>query len=192
MLIAHDVTEGTEDAREVERLLEAAFPPNERAPLSFLTTQAEREEVSLLAYRDEGQFCGFAFMIENVDLVYVLYLAVDGTARSKGYGGRILADIGRRCLGKTITLDIEPVDEAAPNVIQRQRRRDFYLRNGFVPTGFATCFESDAYEILAKGQGFEPTRFLSLINELPEGPDKTLAPIGDIVPALAGDPLPTC
>ena len=65
---ARAVTAGTEDAQEVERLLEAAFPPYERPPFSFLTTQAEREEVSLLAYRDEGLFCGFAFMIEDARL----------------------------------------------------------------------------------------------------------------------------
>ena len=57
MLSACTVEEGTEDAREVKRLLEAAFPPNEQAPFSFLLEQAERDEVSLLAYRDEGLFC---------------------------------------------------------------------------------------------------------------------------------------
>ncbi|OUO88744.1 hypothetical protein B5F44_01825 [Gordonibacter urolithinfaciens] len=185
MLEARAVTAGTEDAQEVERLLEAAFPPYERPPFSFLTTQAEREEVSLLAYRDEGLFCGFAFMIEDARLAYVLFLAVGEGVRSKGYGARMLADIERRCPGKTIALDIEPVIEGAPNVVQRQRRRDFYLRNGFAPTGIANCFEGDVYEVLAKGSGFEPDRFLALINELPEGEDKTLAPLEQAVPACA-------
>ena len=143
---ARAVTAGTEDAQEVERLLEAAFPPYERPPFSFLTTQAEREEVSLLAYRDEGLFCGFAFMIEDARLAYVLFLAVGEGVRSKGYGARMLADIERRC----------------PN-----------------------CFEGDVYEVLAKGPGFEPDRFLALINELPEGEDKTLAPLEQAVPAYA-------
>ncbi len=182
---ARAVTAGTEDAQEVERLLEAAFPPYERPPFSFLTTQAEREEVSLLAYRDEGLFCGFAFMIEDARLAYVLFLAVGEGVRSKGYGARMLADIERRCPGKTIALDIEPVIEGAPNVVQRQRRRDFYLRNGFAPTGFANCFEGDAYEVLAKGPGFDPGRFLALVNELPEGEDTTLARIEDVAPAYA-------
>ena len=174
MLSACTVEEGTEDAREVKRLLEAAFPPNEQAPFSFLLEQAEREEVSLLAYRDEGLFCGFAFMIE-----------VGQAARSRGYGARMLEDIGRRFPGKTITLDIEPLDDAASNALQRRRRRDFYLRNGFAPTGFANCFEGDAYEVLAKGPGFDPGRFLTLVNELPEGEDKTLARIEDVAPAYA-------
>ena len=43
----------------------------------------------------------------------------------------MLEDIGRRFPGKTITLDIEPLDDAASNALQRRRRRDFYLRNGF-------------------------------------------------------------
>ncbi|WP_287554217.1 phosphate signaling complex protein PhoU [Oscillibacter sp.] len=107
MLEARAVTAGTEDAQEVERLLEAAFPPYERPPFSFLTTQAEREEVSLLAYRDEGLFCGFAFMIEDARLAYVLFLAVGEGVRSKGYGARMLADIERRCL--RLLLQQQPV-----------------------------------------------------------------------------------
>ncbi|MEG0303610.1 MAG: GNAT family N-acetyltransferase [Gordonibacter sp.] len=181
MLTACEVVPGSKDEQEVARLLEEAFPPNERAPLSFLTTQARREEVSLLAYRDEGQFCGFVFMIGSPGLAYVLYLAVDGAIRSKGHGARMLADIDRRCLGKTITLDIEPIDEAASNAAQRKKRRDFYLRNGFEPTGLANCFEDNRYEVLAKGPGFEPKSFLALINELPEGEDKTLAPLEQVM-----------
>ena len=61
----------------------------------------------------------------------------------------------------------------------------FDLRNGFAPTGFANCFEGDAYEVLAKGPGFDPGRFLALVNELPEGEDKTLARIEDVAPAYA-------
>ena len=104
MLSACTVEEGTEDAREVKRLLEAAFPPNEQAPFSFLLEQAEREEVSLLAYRDEGLFCGFAFMIEGADLAYVLFLAVDQAARSRGNGARMLEDVGRRLTSSRLTM----------------------------------------------------------------------------------------
>lgn len=175
MFAARSIIEGTDDELEMMRLMETAFPPNEQATLEFLTTQAKRDEVSLLAYRDEKRFCGFAFMIEGTDLVYVLYLAVDETLRSKGYGARMLADIEQRFPGKTITLDIEPVEEPAPNVVQRKKRRGFYLRNGFIPTGWINCCGDDRFEVFAKGPDFEPNCFLSLINELPEGPDKTLA-----------------
>ncbi len=98
----------------------------------------------------------------------------------------MLADIGRRFPGKTITLDIEPRGRAAPRTSSSgKRRRDFYLRNGFAPTGIANCFEGDVYEVLAKGPGFDPDRFLALVNELPEGEDKTLAPLEQAVPACA-------
>ena len=110
MLTSRDALERTDDVREVKRLLETAFPPNEQAPIAFLTTQAQRDEVSLLVYYDEERFCGFAFMIEDAELAYVLFLAVDEAARSQGYGSRMLADIEQRCPGKTIALDIEPVD----------------------------------------------------------------------------------
>lgn len=189
MLTACEVIEGSEDARDVERLLTAAFPAYELVPYSFLTEQARRDEVSLLAYHDDGQFCGFVFMIEGVDMAYVLYLAVDETLRSKGYGARILADVSERCAGKTLMLDIEPIDEAAPNLEQRKRRREFYLRNGFEPTGYTVCFEDDVYEALCKGPGFDPERFCSLINELPEGEDKRVLPLTSVVSPFSGKPF---
>lgn len=187
MLTACEVVEGSDDAREVKRLLETAFPAFEQMPFENMAALARRDEVSLLAYRDDGQFCGFTFLVEGERMVYVLYLAVDERVRSKGYGGRILADLTERSGGKTLTLDIEPVDDAADNADQRRMRRGFYLRNGFAATGWAVCFEGDVFEVLAKGPDFEPEPFCDLANELPRGDPKTVELLESLISPLTGE-----
>lgn len=186
MISAHEVAENSVEMDEIMRLMETAFPPSEQAPRSFLVEQARRDEVSMFAYSDEGRFCGFTFMIEDETMAYVLYLAVDGTIRSRGYGSQILASVAERVGDKTLVLDIEPVDEAADNVEQRRRRRNFYLRNGFVPTGYAIQDRGNVYEALVHGEGFDPEHYINLINELPEGPDKTVARLDTIPSPLTG------
>ena len=178
MLTATKVTSAEgDDAREVERLLKAAFPANEQAPFAALGESAQCDDVSLLAYRDDGIFCGFVFMVEDERLAYILYLAVDERLRSQGYGGRILGDVAQRCAGKTVTLDIELVEEGVADLARRTKRRAFYLRNGFQPTGFAVCYAGDTFEALACGEDFEEGRFAALVTKLPRGDGKTVVPM---------------
>jgi ribosomal protein S18 acetylase RimI-like enzyme len=61
----------------------------------------------------------------------VLYLAVDGSLRGKGYGSRVLSQIKAEKPGQRTVLNIEPLDEKAPNAEQRRKRLAFYERNGF-------------------------------------------------------------
>ncbi len=88
-----------------------------------------------LAYYDGDDFCGFTYTVENEDMVFVLYLAVNDEIRSKGYGTAILADLKARASGRGVALNIEPLDPHAANSEQRVRRLDFYRRNGFFQYG---------------------------------------------------------
>lgn len=69
------------------------------------------------------------------ELTFVLYLAVDQAVRSGGYGREILQNISQTYPEQTIVLDIEALDSSAENAEQRQKRREFYVRNGFHSTG---------------------------------------------------------
>jgi hypothetical protein len=44
----------------------------------------------------------------------VLYLAIDDSLRGKGYGSRILSQIKAEKPGQRIVLNIEPLDDKAP------------------------------------------------------------------------------
>ena len=82
LLSACTVEEGDRGCAGGQAAAGGRFPAERAGAVRILALeQAEREEVSLLAYRDEGLFCGFAFMIEGADLAYVLFLAVDQAAQ---------------------------------------------------------------------------------------------------------------
>ena len=63
-------------------------------------------------------------------MAFVLYLAVNGEERGKGYGSQILDILKSAYVDKAIVLNIEPIDENAPNAEQRKSRLRFYNRNG--------------------------------------------------------------
>lgn len=102
----------------------------------LLRLRAWSSYVHFLAYYDGDDFCGFTYTVENEDMVFVLYLAVNDEIRSKGYGTAILTDLKARASGRGVALNIEPLDPHAANSEQRERRLEFYRRNGFVSTDY--------------------------------------------------------
>ena len=120
------VTRQLPEAEQVMRLYAEAFPDEERIPESELWQMACREQVEFTAYYDVGTFCGFTFCIDAGCYLYIVYLAVDAQARAKGYGSRVLAQLRERHPHATFVLEIEPLDEDAPNLHQRIKRLAFY------------------------------------------------------------------
>ncbi len=103
------------DLSRVKGLLERAFPKNEQFPMFLLRLRAWSSYVHFLAYYDGDDFCGFTYTVENEDMVFVLYLAVNDEIRSKGYGTAILTDLKARASGRGVALNIEPLDPHAAN-----------------------------------------------------------------------------
>ena len=120
-------------------------------PEWVLNTFALRRSIDFLAYFDpaqESSFCGITLTIHSEDLLFVIFLATDRSARSKGYGSRILSQLKEHYPEHAIALEIEPMLRDAENFHQRERRLAFYQRNGFVETGLYTDYEGDQYEVL--------------------------------------------
>ncbi|MDQ0339744.1 N-acetylglutamate synthase-like GNAT family acetyltransferase [Caldalkalibacillus uzonensis] len=66
---------------------------------------------------------------EYSDFIFVDYILVDKEKRGQGIGQRLLEEL--KAKGKTIILEVEPVDEDDPDTVKRER---FYLSNGFKRT----------------------------------------------------------
>ena len=63
-------------------------------------------------------------------------------------------------------IDIEMLDENCPNNAQRIRRRAFYLRNGYRPTGQLLSYFGGDFEMLVKGGEFRLDDYKRLIASL--------------------------
>ena len=154
---------------ELLRLYERAFPPNERVALWKLRAIALLGRGEFTAYRHGGRFCGFTFATFSDELAFVLFLAVDDSQRSKGYGSAIIGKLRERSAGRPIVLEIEPLDPDAPNYGQRVRRLAFYERNGFGPTGYDVIDSGDRYTMLSTGEGLDVPAFEAAVRRMSLG-----------------------
>lgn len=135
--------------REIKRLYRSAFPKEERAPWRVLKKGTE-----IFAYYDQEAFVGFTVSVPAERFYYVFFLAVAEDMRSKNYGSAILQEI-ISCHKEPVVLDMEELDETAPNYPQRVRRMEFYEKNGFRRTGFTYEIYGVRYETLYAGEGFD-------------------------------------
>lgn len=135
MITASDVR-NAQNKEEVKKLYLAAFPREERLPWWLLRLWTALGRGNLTTFYDGDIFCGFTFSASQGDIFYVMFFAVADEIRGQGYGSAILDHLKQTNPGKTILLNVELLDEAAPNYDQRVRRMAFYGKNGFCDTGF--------------------------------------------------------
>ena len=139
----------TSTFKMVASLYEAAFPVEERLPLWQLSWNSLKNGQSFLAYFDQGVFIGFTYAICTDNLVYLLFLAVEESKQSQGYGSQILAQVKKKAGERPCVLTIEPMDEEqVSNRAQRLKRLAFYERNGYQALNHFYFEGSERYQIL--------------------------------------------
>ena len=68
-----------------------------------------------------------------------------------GLGSRALPALQQRYPNRQVVLEVEPPDHTAPNARQRQRRLDFYAKNGFLPCNLPVRLCGVALDVLTPG-----------------------------------------
>lgn len=133
---------------QIEKINREAFPPEEYMPISEMLEVQARGEFDVLALLDGETAVGFMAVSADERAAYLFFLAIGRDYRSKGYGGQALALYRSLYAGRQCTVDLEPLDPDAENAEQRVRRRRFYLKNGFAPSGYALEYRGAAFELL--------------------------------------------
>lgn len=154
---------------KVRRLYLSAFPKIERHDLMELFSASSKGKAEFLQFTEDGKFLGLAYVIVRGSVAFLLYFAVDGSRRNRGYGSAILETIRTKYEGKDIVLLIESLHERCDNMDIRIRRKGFYLRNGFRDTGLIqTSFGGEAdYEILHTEEQFSIESYRYLLSHYP-------------------------
>ncbi|MBM7642441.1 GNAT family N-acetyltransferase [Streptococcus loxodontisalivarius] len=135
-------------SRQVKKLYFDAFPANERLPYSLLLVNSWRKQSDFYAFYDKEVFAGLAYVIADAKNYFILFLAVDGQNRSKGYGSAILQKLKGEAGERPVILTIEPMDESAENIDQRRKRLAFYERNGFILTNHFYHEGQESYQVM--------------------------------------------
>ena len=149
-----------------------SFPKNERYSLWTQRFWALFPGNDFLAFYDGSVFVGIMQAFAADEAVFILYLAVNDQIRSRGYGSQILNWAKEHYRNRCITLNVEPIDEQAPNSEQRRRRMEFYRRNGITDTGYIFHEGSDTYSVLSTnvpGAPFTPEKFRKAIGRMTFG-----------------------
>ena len=144
-------------------LMKSAFPKNEQFPLWLLRLLTIRKNINFRAFFDDDQFCGILYTAENSKYIFVLYLAVNDKIRSKGYGSQMLQWL-KQSTSKAIVLNVEAINDNATNFKQRERRMEFYKKNGITDTGYSFIDEDERYSVLSSdSEHFDIKEYNSLL-----------------------------
>ena len=133
--------------KQARALYHTAFPKEERLPWWILRLNACRKGIDLTAFVDGDVFCGFSASVTVEDLHFLLFFAIDGDQRGKGYGSAILQKLQKQ--HRTLVLNVELLDPAAENYDQRKRRFAFYQCNGLVDTRYHVWEVGGKFRVLS-------------------------------------------
>ena len=151
MLQYFEVTKKSPWLPQVKALYESAFPANERIPIKHLLDDKIKRE--FWAFFDGDLFCGFSNSITHGSITNIVYFAVVPELRSRGYGSQILQAIRRQHPDTRIVVDIEVEEDSkdAEELERRNRRREFYTRNGFDSSPVDYVWQGEHYRLLSAG-----------------------------------------
>ena len=127
---------------QIKHLYETAFPEDEQIPWKDLMRLVEEMPLDFTAYYDGEDFIGFTIVYLRKSFNWYWYFAVREELRGKSYGQQILSQLIEHYKGQTCVLDMESPTQVCDNLVQRQRRHQFYLRNGFRDTNVYRTYRS--------------------------------------------------
>lgn len=165
-LTTEPITENCRFWNDVNRLAKEAFPPKEYLSPADTLELAKTVDLDFLALVSGGNFAGYMVVQTFKNLAYLFFLAVDGKCRSKGYGSEAIRFFKEKYPEKIHAVDIEMIEENAPNPAQRKSRRNFYLRNGFKAAGVFLNYLGENYEVLSMENDFDKNEFKEMMGTI--------------------------
>lgn len=171
MMKLEAITAGSRFLPQVEHLALEAFPPEEYLPPKKLIDMAAEENFDFWALTEDDRFVGFMVVKIYRRMAYLFFLAIDPGCRGQGFGGKALAALRKHYPGHVQTVDFEMVDPHAANAAQRERRRAFYLRNGYRETGLFLRYLGVDYEVFCMGETFDEMLFRDMMDSMKQSID---------------------
>ena len=181
-MILKKLTPNHPDIPALKQLFEEAFPENER-PMSMdvILTYLDQIPCDLLGvYPDENpdDFVGFFFGIKGEANVYGVYYATSPKLRSTGIGSKAFKAILDYYGDRPFWFSYESTFEESDNAEQRERRRRFYLKNGFHETGWFAKMNGTEFIIASSKEDFDKEAFEKFMGSMAAG--ATGAPLPEL------------
>ncbi len=152
--------------KEIDNLAIEAFPKEEYLSPDEILNMSKSDNLDFLLLTDNNQFVGFIVTQIYKDMVYLFFLAIDSTCRSKGYGSIAIKALKNVYPNMQQVVDLEKIDDKASNYLQRIKRKEFYLKNGYKETGLFLSYLGVDYEILCMDTNFDEEKFKQLMSSI--------------------------
>jgi len=149
------------NSKDVKAVYFDSFPPNERMPFWMMEAMSKLWNTGFLSFYDNDKLCGFIYYAVQFSQVFVMFFAVNRELRSKGYGSEILNELQKLYPAKTVIVSIEHSNNDKTGELERRKR--FYLRNGFKETGYLIRLKGVEQEILVRNGQFSKSRFRAFL-----------------------------
>lgn len=160
------ITENNRFWDAINELAKEAFPPEEYLAPKELVKMAKSDNFDFLLLTDENRFVGFMVVQIYENMAYLFFLAIDKNSRSKGYGSQAIEALRGKYPDKNHIVDFEMLDNTAPNKEQREKRRNFYLRNGYRETGLFLSYLGVDYEVFCTDDQFNVNTFKEMMKTI--------------------------
>ncbi len=142
------------DKKLIKKLYYESFDKEERFPFWLLKKCSKEKNVKFNVIYNKDKVVGFQYIIEYDNIAYLMYFAIEKNQRNNGYGSEILKKLNRSY--KNVLLCIEKSNEQISNI--NYKRKQFYLRNGFVGTNKYIVDNNVEYELLSNNSNLNITK----------------------------------
>ena len=172
-MILKKLTPDHPDIPILKKLFVEAFPENERMmSMDDILANLNQMPADLLGvYPEEtpDRFVGFFFGLRGKSSVYGVYYATLPELRSTGVGGKAFKAILDYYDDIPFLFSYESPFEESDNAVQRERRRSFYLKNGFHETGWFASLNGTEFILASSKEEFDKDAFIELMTSLTGG-----------------------
>lgn len=134
--------------KKIKSLYESSFPKEEQVPFFLLSYNARKNISDIFAIVEENKFIGMLCCVYYKDIVFLWYLAIERENRGKGYGTKVIEETKKIFSKNRLVLNVEEVNIKYKNYEEREKRKQFYIKNGFQYSGFMTKEYGVVYEML--------------------------------------------
>lgn len=160
------ITKESQYWNKIDSLAIEAFPPKEYLAPDKLVEMSMADNFDFWALTDGDASVGFMVVQTHKNLAYLFFLAIDPSCRAKGYGSQAIETLRALYPDKKQVVDFEMIAEAAPNNIQRIKRRQFYLKNGYKETGLFLSYLGVDFEVFCMSDDFNAQEFKDMMKEI--------------------------
>lgn len=150
----------------LKQLYLTSFPKYERKPFKLMQALEKCGKMEILCIVNNENFCGLVITASYKDLVLIDYFAISEDLRGKGIGSQSIELIRKRYSGKRIFLEIESTLKKSPNMDERKKRKDFYLRNKLSECGISVLLFGVEMELLTFGKPITYEEYQKLYKHL--------------------------